>query len=104
MTDKELCIQCKHQCCRFIAFTVGDISGKAIEFYLRRGCKILRGDLYENGVKTDKSIYRIYVPQICPHLVEGEGCGIYDTRPLVCFEYSGKTDDLMKDGCLINEG
>jgi Fe-S-cluster containining protein len=103
MTNKESCKICGHQCCRWLGFTHGDISGKALEFYLRRGCKILRGDLYEDGVKTDQSMYRIFVPHVCPHLIEGEGCSIYENRPLVCVEYSGKTDELMKEGCLLKE-
>jgi len=103
MTDKDLCILCGHQCCKWIAFTYGELSGQALEFYLARGCKILRCDPYIDGEKKGTSLYRIYIPHPCPHLIEGKGCAIYDRRPLVCLEYSGSDDPLVKELCRIGK-
>jgi uncharacterized protein len=98
MTDKELCQKCNHQCCRSIGFTTSKMSDKAIEFYSKRGCKVLMAGI------EGKTIYRVYIPQACPHLVEGDGCGIYETRPQVCREYRGIDDPLVQDVCQIKEG
>jgi hypothetical protein len=97
MTDKEKCVQCSHQCCRWIGFSTSEMSGRSLEFYLARGCKILAADV------DDRRMYRVYIPHVCGHLVEGEGCDIYDKRPLSCLEYSGSSDPLVKDVCLIKE-
>ena len=98
MTDKEKCVICGHQCCRWIGFTTTEMSGRSLEFYLARGCKILRCD--QDGV----SLYRVYIPQVCPHLVEGEGCSIYSTRPLACIEADQTLDPLTQDVCKIIGG
>jgi Fe-S-cluster containining protein len=73
-------------------------SGRSLEFYIARGCRVLRCD-----VEKDSSVYQIYVPYLCPHLREGEGCAIYEKRPLACIEYIGKLDPLVKEICLIEE-
>jgi Fe-S-cluster containining protein len=43
------------------------------------------------------------ISPMCAVMVEGEGCDIYDKRPLSCLEYSGSSDPLVKDVCLIKE-
>lgn len=106
MTDKEKCISCGHQCCRWIGFTSDTMSGRSLEFYIARGCKVLRADRYdlEHPDRDAGSLYRVYIPYVCPHLVEGEGCAVYAQRPLACIEYEGRLDPLMKDVCRIKEG
>jgi Fe-S-cluster containining protein len=98
MTDKEKCIQCGHACCKWMGFTTSKCSGRSLEFYIARGCKVLKCD-----IDGDNSVYQIYVPYLCPHLREGEGCSIYDHRPLACIEYEGKTDPMVKEICLIED-
>ena len=98
MTDKEKCISCGHQCCRFCGFMTAEMSGRSLEYYIARGCKVLKAMI------ADGEIYRVYVPAVCPHLVEGEGCSIYERRPLSCIEYEGRLDPLTQDVCQIKEG
>lgn len=98
MTKKELCIKCGHACCKWMGFTTTVCSGRSLEFYIARGCKILRCD-----VDKDNSVYQIYVPYLCPHLIDGEGCGIYEKRPLACIDYNPAEDPIVKDICLIEE-
>jgi Fe-S-cluster containining protein len=98
MDNKELCIKCGHACCKWMGMTYGELNGRALEFYIARGCKILRCD-----IDKEQSIYRIYLPYFCPHLIEGEGCDIYERRPLACIEYEWKLDPIVKDICLIEE-
>jgi Fe-S-cluster containining protein len=105
MTDKEKCIQCGHQCCKWCGFTSDTLSGRSVEFYLAKGCKILRADKYD-WMHPDRDVghlFRVYVPSKCPHLVEGEGCDIYEDRPLACVEYCGSLDPLLQDVCLIKD-
>ena len=97
MTDKEKCIACGHQCCRFCGFTTSEMSGRSLEFYAARGCKILAADM--DGTR----VYRVYIPNVCIHLVEGEGCAIYERRPLACIE-AGVEDPIISDVCQIKEG
>lgn len=97
MTSKELCISCNHQCCRWIAFTTTEMSGRSLEFYIARGCKVLKCMI------KDGEVYRVYIPHVCQHLVEGEGCSIYERRPLACIEYEGRFDPLTEDICQIRK-
>lgn len=97
-TERDSCITCGHECCKWLGFTYGEISGRSIEFYASRGCKILRCDNDD-----DTSIYRIYVPITCPHLEEGEGCSIYERRPLACIEFEPDLDPIVKDICLCQK-
>lgn len=94
---KESCISCGHACCRWIAFTTTEMSGRSLEYYISRGCKVLRCDI------QDGSVYRVYIPHVCPHLVEGVGCDCYEKRPLACIEYRGAEDPLVQDVCLVKE-
>ena len=106
MSDKEKCVLCNHQCCRWIGWTTSEMSGRSLEFYIARGCKVLRAD-YTNAVGTDKtsgSLYRVYVPNVCINLIEGEGCAIYERRPLICIEYEGSLDPLVQDVCKLKGG
>jgi hypothetical protein len=50
---KDLCIICGHQCCKWIAFTTNQMSGRALEFYIARGCKVLKAD------SKDQELYRV---------------------------------------------
>lgn len=82
------CQQCG-SCCRWIGFSFNDLSGKALEFYTKRGCEIL---------KSEHGEYRIYVPCICVHLKDNK-CTIYDQRPLVCIEGVGYEDPICAEDC-----
>lgn len=94
--DKLACIQCGHECCKWVGLQYPVMSGKALQFFPARGCKILK-TILEDG----REFYRIYVPSVCQHLEEGVGCRIYADRPIACVEYRGKDDPLVKDKCRI---
>ena len=106
MTDKEKCISCGHQCCKFCGFTSDTMSGRSLEYYLSKGCKILKAQMNDlaDPNRDAGELYRVYVPSVCPHLIEGEGCDCYDRRPLSCIEYMGKDDPLLMDVCKITGG
>ncbi len=106
LTDKEKCVACLHQCCRWVGFTSDTMSGRSLEYYLAKGCKILRADMNDlaDPMRDAGSLYRVYVPSVCPWLVEGEGCSIYSTRPLACIEADQTLDPLTQDVCKITGG
>lgn len=85
----ELGCQKCGQCCKWLGFSYSDLSGKALEFYTKRGCKIL---------KSEHGNYRIYIPVPCPHL-DGNQCSIYNNRPLVCIEGTGFDDPICAEDC-----
>lgn len=82
------CQQCG-TCCKWLGFSFDGLSGKALEFYKERGCKIL---------KSEHGEYRIYIAIPCPHLKESK-CAIYDNRPLVCIEGRGFEDPICASEC-----
>ena len=96
METHDPCIKCGHECCKWIGWTTSEMSGRSLEFYIARGAKVLSADI------EGKRIYRIYIKDTCPHLVEGEGCAIYARRPLACIEFEGKLDPLTRDVCAIS--
>jgi Fe-S-cluster containining protein len=71
------------------------MSGRSLEYYIARGCKVLAADV------DGRRLYRVYIPHVCPNLVEGDGCAIYAQRPLACIEYEGGDDPLVKDVCKL---
>lgn len=97
MTDKELCIKCGHTCCKWLAFSTTKMSPESVEFYIARGCKVLKCNI------EDEEIFRVYMPHPCPHIIEGEGCDIQDMKPEICKTYIGTDDPIVSEVCLIKE-
>jgi len=88
-SEQEYCVKCR-ECCKWVCTQITTPSSVDAEFYLKRGCRILR---YEDGV----SKYLLYVPSVCPNLKD-DGCSIYPVRPVACSEYRGN-DPITLDVC-----
>ena len=88
---EKLCLQCA-ECCKILAVevTLQSMPPEAIAFYVTRGCWLATLSGGRLG---------LVIPYQCPHLTP-EGCDIYEDRPLVCKDYDGTRDPLMKDKCL----
>ncbi len=78
-----LCEHCSGLCCRYIALPIDEPDTKAefddVRWYLLHGgvsVFVEDGDWYLN-IETD-----------CRHLLPDYSCGIYDTRPQICRDYS----------------
>ncbi|MFK7734269.1 MAG: YkgJ family cysteine cluster protein [Pseudomonadales bacterium] len=87
------CGQCsKSLCCRYI--TVPIDSPRSMREYdnllwmvSHRGVRVYR-DVDGWGIQTMNS---------CEHLLPGGGCGIYDTRPIVCREHSNDDCEFVRE-------
>jgi len=54
-------------------------------------------------VHFEDGIPYIVIPYQCPELMPLHGCLIYEDRPLVCKQYDGRKDLIMKGVCKWEE-
>ena len=91
MPEGELCDHCAGTCCRYFALAI-DTPDTRREFdYLR--WYLLHGKC---SVFVSDGTWFLMVHADCNHLQSDNRCGIYDTRPDICREYS--TDACEYDG------
>ena len=81
--DRVLCEFCSAKCCRYFALPIDAPSElrdyEFIRWYL----------LHERAsVFVEDENWYLLVHTVCKHLQPDNRCGIYDTRPQVCREYS----------------
>ena len=90
--DKVLCEYCTAKCCRYFAMPI-DTPEDRIDFeYLRWFLLHDRATVF----KEDDTWY-LLVHTTCRHLQEDNRCGIYETRPQVCRDYSTKDCEYEDD-------
>jgi uncharacterized protein len=90
--DKVLCEYCTAKCCRYFALPI-----EAPE--TREDFEFVRWFLLHEGAtvfKEDDTWY-LLVHTVCRHLQDDNRCGIYDTRPQVCRDYSTKDCEYDDD-------
>lgn len=85
-----LCNYCTAKCCRYFALSIDTPETfedfEFIRWYL----------LHENtSLFTEDDTWYLVVHTVCQHLQSDNRCGIYETRPRICREYS--TDDCEYD-------
>lgn len=78
-----LCEHCTGQCCRYIAFEIDPPESK-------RDFDDMRWYLLHEGVAlfVEDNEWYIQFATNCRHLQPDYRCGIYETRPKICREYS----------------
>jgi Fe-S-cluster containining protein len=81
--DEVLCDHCTAKCCRYFALPIESPSSfqdyEFIRWYL----------LHEHAtVFTEDEDWYLLVHTACKHLGEDQRCGIYETRPQICRDYS----------------
>ncbi|MCA9107716.1 MAG: YkgJ family cysteine cluster protein [Planctomycetales bacterium] len=81
--DANLCSYCTAKCCRYFALPI-DTPETFTEFEFVRW--FLLHDRATVFVEDD--IWYLLVHTTCKHLREDHMCGIYETRPQICAEYS----------------
>ncbi len=81
--SSTLCEHCTAQCCRYIALPI-DTPRTPRDF------DDIRWYLIHEGVSlfVEDGTWYVAVQTRCRHLLPDHRCGIYDTRPRVCREYS----------------
>jgi uncharacterized protein len=88
--DKVLCEYCTAKCCRYFALPME----KPTEW---QDFEFIRWFLLHEHASAfvDDDTWYILVHTTCKHLQEDQRCGIYETRPQICRDYT--TDDCEYD-------
>lgn len=84
--DANLCEYCTAKCCRYFALPIDTPDCheefEYIRWYLLHECAT---------VFVEEDVWYLLVHSVCRHLQDDHRCGIYETRPQICSDYS--TDD-----------
>lgn len=78
-----LCNHCSAKCCRYFALGIDQPED-------RPDWEYVRWFLLHDAASTfmEEGTWYLLVQTACQHLLPDNRCGIYDTRPLICREYS----------------
>lgn len=81
--DEVLCEHCTAKCCRYFALPIEEPK-------TRRDYDFIRWYLLHDRatVFTEDDTWYILVHTVCRHLQPDQRCGIYETRPAICREYT----------------
>ena len=82
-SDENLCMYCTAKCCRYFALPI-DTPEEWKDF------QYIRWYLLHNraSVFVDDDTWYLLVHTKCKHLGDDQMCGIYETRPDICREYT----------------
>ncbi len=80
---ESLCEHCTAKCCHYYALPIDSPDCVKDFDYMR--WYLIHGD---TGVFTENDTWYILVWGVCRHLQPDYRCGIYETRPEICREYS----------------
>ena len=86
----SLCDHCTAKCCRYFALPIEEPYDYADFEYLR--WYLLHG---RASVFVEEDTWYLLVHTVCKHLQNDNRCGIYETRPQICRDYS--TDECEFD-------
>lgn len=81
--DQNLCEHCTAKCCRYFALPIDEPS-------TREEYEYIRWYLLHPGatVFTEDNVWYLLVYSTCKHLLPDYRCGIYETRPQICRDYT----------------
>ncbi len=94
--DQVLCEFCVAKCCRYFALPIEAPTTWSDFEYLR--WFLMHG---QASAFTEGKIWYLMVHTDCKHLQSDHRCGIYETRPHICREYT--TDDCEYDDDWVYE-
>ena len=86
-----LCQHCTAKCCRYFALPIETPKITKDFEYMR--WYLIHGRI---SIFVDGETWYLMVHNVCDHLQEDNRCGIYQTRPQICRDYT--TDDCEYDG------
>ncbi len=89
---KVLCEYCTAKCCRYFALPIDTPTMLADYEYIRWYLLHDRASVF----KEDEDWY-LLVHTTCQHLLPDNRCGIYETRPQICREYSADNCEYEDD-------
>lgn len=90
--DKNLCDYCTAKCCHYFALSIEAPEDFTDFEYIRWFLLHERATVF----KEDDDWY-LLVHTTCRHLRDDYRCGIYETRPQICREYSTKNCEYEDD-------
>ena len=90
--DKVLCEYCTAKCCRYFALPLDAPEDLADFEFIRWFLLHERATIF----REDETWY-LLVHTVCRHLQDNNMCGIYETRPQVCRDYSTKDCEYEDD-------
>jgi uncharacterized protein len=91
-TDRVLCEYCTAKCCRYFALPIETPETFKDFEYVRWYLLHDRASVF----KEDEDWY-LLVHTVCEHLQADNRCGIYETRPPICREYTIKNCEYEDD-------
>lgn len=91
-SGEVLCDHCTAKCCQYFALPIETPESRGdfdfIRWYL----------LHDRAtVFTEDDTWYLLVHTVCQHLQENQLCGIYETRPQICREYSTNNCEYEDD-------
>ena len=90
--DKVLCEYCTAKCCRYFALPIEEPEDFSDFEYLRWYLLHDRATIF----KEDDDWY-LLVHTVCKHLQPNNLCGIYETRPQICRDYTTENCEYEDD-------
>jgi len=94
--DENLCTYCTAKCCRYYALPLEEPT-EFTDFEFMRWFLLHR----DATVFTEEGTWYLMVFSDCKHLLADHRCGIYETRPQVCRDYT--TDNCEYDDSWVYE-
>lgn len=90
--DEVLCDHCTAKCCRYFSMAI-DTPESAKDFDYHRWYL-----LHEKAtIFTEDNEWFLLVHTVCKHLQADNRCGIYETRPQICRDYTTKSCEYEDD-------
>jgi len=89
-----LCQYCTAKCCRYFALPIDEPDGKSDYDDLR--WFMLHGRI---SAFVENETWYLMVHADCKHLMADNRCGIYETRPRICRNYSTTDCEYEDDAC-----
>jgi Fe-S-cluster containining protein len=90
--DANLCDHCYAKCCRYFAMPIETPTNRKDFDYMRWFLLHQQASVFSDG-----DTWYLLVHTECKHLLPDNRCGIYETRPQICREYSTKDCEFDDD-------
>lgn len=87
-----LCDHCSAKCCRYFALPIEEPKSRRDFDFIRWYLLHERASIF-----TEDDTWYLLVHTTCKHLQPNNLCGIYETRPQICREYSTKNCEYEDD-------
>ncbi|WP_146518241.1 YkgJ family cysteine cluster protein [Stieleria varia] len=90
----NLCEHCTAKCCRYFALPIDEPCSRKDYDYMRWYLLHEGASIFVEGDQ-----WYLLVHAVCKHLQEDHRCGIYETRPEICREYTTDECEFDDDYC-----